>query len=155
MFFWDSLAFSMIQRMLAIWSLVPLPFLKPAWRSGSSPFTYRYLYSSVFYSFCCNVSFSLSIFSTLVFLPGEFHGQRSLVSYRPWGHKELNMTEWLHSLNGLVVFPTFFNLILNFAIRSSWSDSVSSWSCFYWLYRASPCSAAENIISLISVLTIW
>ena len=30
----------MIQRMLAIWSLVPLPFLKPAWRSGSSQFTY-------------------------------------------------------------------------------------------------------------------
>ena len=25
MFFWNSLAFSMIQRMLAIWSLVPLP----------------------------------------------------------------------------------------------------------------------------------
>ena len=34
MFFWNSLAFSMIQRMLAIWSLVPLPFLKPAWTSG-------------------------------------------------------------------------------------------------------------------------
>ena len=30
----------MIQRMLAIWSLVPLPFLKPAWTSGSSWFTY-------------------------------------------------------------------------------------------------------------------
>ena len=29
----------MIQRMLAIWSLVPLPFLKPAWASGSSQFT--------------------------------------------------------------------------------------------------------------------
>ena len=28
MFFWNSLAFPMIQRMLAIWSLVPLPFLK-------------------------------------------------------------------------------------------------------------------------------
>ena len=40
MFFWNSLAFSMIQRMLAIWSLVPLPFLKPAWTSGSSQFTY-------------------------------------------------------------------------------------------------------------------
>ena len=26
MFFWNSLAFYMIQRMLAIWSLVPLPF---------------------------------------------------------------------------------------------------------------------------------
>ena len=38
--FWNSLAFSMIQRMLAIWSLFPLPFLKPAWTSGSSRFTY-------------------------------------------------------------------------------------------------------------------
>ena len=27
MFFWNSLAFSMIQQMLTIWSLVPLPFL--------------------------------------------------------------------------------------------------------------------------------
>ena len=40
MFFWNSLAFSMIQWILAIWSLVPLPFLKPAWISGSSWFTY-------------------------------------------------------------------------------------------------------------------
>ena len=40
MFFWNSLVFSMIQRMLAIWSLVPLPFLKPAYTSGSSWFTY-------------------------------------------------------------------------------------------------------------------
>ena len=31
--------FSIIQRMLAIWSLVPLPFLNPAWTSGSSWFT--------------------------------------------------------------------------------------------------------------------
>ena len=23
----------------------------------------------------------------------KFHGQRSLVSYSPWGHKELNTTE--------------------------------------------------------------
>ena len=37
--FWNSLAFSMIQWMLAIWSLVPLPFLNPAWSSGSSRFT--------------------------------------------------------------------------------------------------------------------
>ena len=27
---------------------------------------------------------------TPVFLPGEFHGQRSLAGYSPWGHKELN-----------------------------------------------------------------
>ena len=30
----------MIQWILAIWSLVPLPFLKPAWTSGSSCITY-------------------------------------------------------------------------------------------------------------------
>ena len=30
----------MTQRMLAIWSPVPLPFLNPAWTSGSSQFTY-------------------------------------------------------------------------------------------------------------------
>ena len=30
MFFWNSLAFSMIQWMLAIWSLVPLVFINPA-----------------------------------------------------------------------------------------------------------------------------
>ena len=26
-------------------------------------------------------------------MPGESHGQRSLVSYNPWGHKELDTTE--------------------------------------------------------------
>jgi len=38
--FWNSLAFSVIQKTLAIWSLVLLPFLKPTWTSGSSWFTY-------------------------------------------------------------------------------------------------------------------
>ena len=40
MFFWNSLAFLMIRQMLAIWSLVPLSFLKQAWTFGSSWFTY-------------------------------------------------------------------------------------------------------------------
>ena len=30
---------------------------------------------------------------TSVFLPGESHGQRSLVGYSPRGHKELTMTK--------------------------------------------------------------
>ena len=33
--------------------------------------------------------------------------------------------------------------------------TVSSRSCFCWLYRASPSLAAKNIINLNSVLTIW
>ena len=31
--------------------------------------------------------------STPVFLPGESHGQRSLVGYSPWGHKESDTTK--------------------------------------------------------------
>ena len=33
-----------------------------------------------------------------IFLPGDSHGQRSLVGYRPWGHKESEMTENTHSI---------------------------------------------------------
>ena len=32
---------------------------------------------------------------TPVFLPGEFRGQKNLVSYSPWRHKESDMTEQL------------------------------------------------------------
>ena len=31
--------------------------------------------------------------NTLVFLPGESHGQRGLVGYGPWGCKESDTTE--------------------------------------------------------------
>ena len=37
---------------------------------------------------------------TPVFLPGESHGQRSLVGNSSWGHKELDTTEHL-SINSL------------------------------------------------------
>jgi len=30
-----------------------------------------------------------------VFLPGEFHRQRTLVGYSPWDHKELDTTKHL------------------------------------------------------------
>ena len=33
--------------------------------------------------------------STLVLLPGESQGQRSLAGYSPWGHKESDTTGWL------------------------------------------------------------
>ena len=32
---------------------------------------------------------------TKVFLPGEFHGQRNLAGYSPWGSKESDTTERL------------------------------------------------------------
>ena len=36
-----------------------------------------------------------------VFLLGESHGQRSLVGYSWWGHKESDVTEWLSTAHGI------------------------------------------------------
>ena len=64
--------------------------------------------------------------STPVFLPGEFHGQRSLVGYSPWGHKESDMTDqltlWLFThIKGMILckwgfvnFNSWSSFILNF-----------------------------------------
>ena len=42
--------------------------------------------------------------STSVFLPGKFPGQRSLVGYSTWCHKESDMTEHLLTLKSWVIF---------------------------------------------------
>ena len=39
------------------------------------------------------------------FLPGESHGQRSLVGCSPWGHKELDTTERLSVYTHAVISP--------------------------------------------------
>ena len=36
------------------------------------------------------------------FLPGEFHGQRSLVGYSPWKHKEFDMAERLTHIHRVI-----------------------------------------------------
>ena len=42
--------------------------------------------------------------TTPVFLPGEFHGQRSLVGNSPWGRKESDTTEQLWSTQHSTVY---------------------------------------------------
>ena len=42
-----------------------------------------------------NISWRREWLPTPGFLPGEFHGQRSLAGYSPWGHKESDTTEQL------------------------------------------------------------
>ena len=50
---------------------------------------------------------------TPAFLPGGFHGQRSLAGYSPWGTKESDTTEQLAlSLSLLRAKITHFNLLL-------------------------------------------
>ena len=43
---------------------------------------------------------------TPVILPGESHGQRSLVGGSPWGHKESGTTEWLTLYQQCISFLT-------------------------------------------------
>ena len=61
---------------------------------------------------------------------------------------DLNWTEWSS------VFPHFLQFKSEFGNKEFliWVTD-SSCSCLCWLYRASPSSAAKNIINLISVLT--
>ena len=44
-----------------------------------------------------------------VFLPGKFQGQKRLVGYSPWDHKELDVTEHTHTHK-----PTWYFLYLIF-----------------------------------------
>ena len=61
---------------------------------------------------------------TPVFLPGEFHGQRSLEGYSPWGHKESDTTEQLsldflgpiHSLTRLLLLLKYRFLELTWTL---------------------------------------
>ena len=66
---------------------------------------------------------------TPVFLPGESHGQRSLVGYSPWGREESHTTEHTHAhMVSQTCFPR--NLLLmkeqllflrNVVLRKLWS----------------------------------
>ena len=90
--------------MLAIWSLVPLPFLNPAWTSGISQFMslkpgledFEHYFANMWVSAIVQWfehSFALPFFGiwrrqwhpTPVLLPGKSHGWRSLEGCSPWG----------------------------------------------------------------------
>ena len=67
---------------------------------------------------------------TPVFLPGEFHGQRSLMGYSPWDRKELDTTEQLtHATRRLC------DLTENPDSQHDWSWS-QIWNWHLWL---TPC----------------
>ena len=75
-------------------------------------------------------------------LPGEFHRQRSLAGYSPWGHKEWGTTEWI-TLSLFLLF-SFFHfqdlnnvVILLFNLIPLYPPSVSP--CFF------PCALNDVI----------
>ena len=61
------------------------------------------VFIAVFYVFICIPGSGRSPgegnATPLVLLPGESHGQRSLVDYSPWDHKESDTTQQLHFLS--------------------------------------------------------
>ena len=67
---------------------------------------------------------------TPLFLPGEFHGQRSLAGHSPWGHKALGTTEWL---------------TLSLSNRKRRNCSVVYNPCRHpWLEHARSCAASDS-----------
>ena len=60
---------------------------------------------------------------TLLFLPGEFHGQRNLASYHPQGRKESDTTEWLtHVCPSWIICPNC--PFLNLCPKNSHEDQI-------------------------------
>ena len=77
---------------------------------------------------------------TPVFLPGESHGQRSLVGYRPRGRKESDKTEWLHFHFSLVKsvksVSRFILLHVDFQLSVPFIDKTFFlFCCLYFFVR--------------------
>ena len=70
--------------------------------------------------------------STPVFLPEEFHGQRSLVSYSSWGCKESDMVEQLTLSH--FHFQQFFMLNLLLLYRKSAHKRKLTVGFFLYIY---------------------
>ena len=91
--------------------------------------------------------------------PSNHSSSGTLLDIIPWIYLSLSLYnhkgfDLYH--NWMASFPNFVQFKIEFCNKEFmiWA-TVSSWPCFCWLYRASPCLAAKNIIKLISVLTIW
>ena len=116
----------MIQWMLAIWSLVPLPFLKPAWTSGSSRFTYCWS-SPTRDGNCapCNGSAEVGFF----FRDFNFiYFWLCWIFLAVWG-LSLVMAKWGYSLLWCVDFSTWWLLLMPITIsrtqaRQLWHISL-------------------------------
>ena len=66
---------------------------------------------------------------TPVFLPGEFHGQKRLVGYSPWGHKESDMTEGLTLLHFHTQTNAWGSLIAKATSLWDLNSDDLRWSC--------------------------
>ena len=71
---------------------------------------------------------------TPAFLPRKSHGQRSLEGYSPWGHRELNMSDWA-ILMGSDTFLSFYNLTYScpsYYIVRTWLTEIHFYDRTFW-----------------------
>ena len=80
---------------------------------------------------------------TLVFLPGEFHGQRSLAGCSLWGCKEADTTEWL-TLHTSEVFSLWLHKARGGRERA-WAAGISSYKDQSILKEISPEYSLEGL----------
>ena len=71
---------------------------------------------------------------TPVFLPGEFHGQKSLVGYSPWGRKESDRTERLSTCTQQTLMLKMFVNVYAF-IFSTWYPKSCTDLKFFKLFQ--------------------
>ena len=118
MFFCNSLAFSMIQRMLAIWSLVPLPFLKLAWTSGSSRFTYCWSLACVDHNKLWKILKEMGIPDHLTCLLRNLYASQEATVRT--GH---GTTDWFQIGKGVhqgyILSPCLFSLYAEYIMRNA------------------------------------
>ena len=84
------------------------------------------------------ISWSRKWQPTSVFFPGEFHGERSLAGYSPWGCKELGTIEATqHSHNAEIMVYSHGNMIalqsLFVIMQNSFQGMLLSYLLFFFL----------------------
>ena len=96
---------------------------------------------------------------TPVLLPGKSHGRRSLVGCSPWGHKEVDMTEWLHVHFPLSCIGEGNGNPLHCSCLENPRDGGAWWAVVYgvtqsrtWLKRLSSSSSSNKIKNKIKII---
>ena len=75
-----------------------------SWATGKPKYIYRNMHLYTF----PDIHWRRRWQPTPVFLCGEFHGQRSLEGYSPWGHTQSDTTKWLNNKNSWWHHSTVF-----------------------------------------------
>ena len=87
---------------------------------------------------------------TPVFLPGESHGQRSLVGCSSWGHTELDITEWLTHQATSWKHTHFFSR--KFLISSVFNKFEISCSWYFLRTFKAQCTCTCSLFSIFLIL---